>query len=268
MNDTPTEAVKDARQHRFDALGFCRHVAMKKFSAGALVAATLAGSVGFAVPSNAGTTTTTTTTTVATTTTTLDTSSCGVDDGSATYNDCVQQLADQAACPDLGMTVASMTPFFDFSFQLSGTWDNSTDAPSVITNCILEPPQVGNYVPNHPESYVVDIAPWSLLEAEKSTAHWAVTKGSVKTYIGNGGKTYTLTHSIGGFGPGAEYRYQVELVNPQEPHGKIGISSNSYSLITPVGNGVLTIAGGHVPASLAVFLSYAKPIYRAAVANV
>jgi len=43
VNDTPTEAVKDARQHRFDALGFCRHVAMKKFSAGALVAATLAG---------------------------------------------------------------------------------------------------------------------------------------------------------------------------------------------------------------------------------
>jgi len=60
--------VKDARQHRFDALGFCRHVAMKKFSAGALVAATLAGQ-WFAVPSNAGTTPRHHTT-VATTTTT------------------------------------------------------------------------------------------------------------------------------------------------------------------------------------------------------
>ena len=261
MNDTPTEAVKDARLHRFVALGFRRHVAMKKFSAGALVAATLAGSVGFAVPANAGTTTTTTTTTVATTTTTLDTSSCGVDDGSATYNDCVQQLASQAACPDLGMTVASMTPFFDFSFQLNGGVDFGDQ---VITGCTLEPPQVGNYNPNRPEVDVIDIAPQTLIEAEKSAANWAITKGSVKTYIADGGRVYTLTQSIGGFGPGAEIRGKAELVNYRNPHGKIVYSC--CELITPVGNGVLTI-DGNVSAPMAVLLSYWKLIYQSAVAN-
>jgi len=222
---------------------------------------TEAVTVGFAVPANAGTTTTTTTTTVATTTTTLDTSSCGVDDGSATYNDCVQQLADQAACPDLGMTVASMTPFFDFSFQLNGGVDFGDQ---VITGCTLEAPQVGNYNPNRPEVDVIDIAPQTLIEAEKSAANWAITKGSVKTYIADGGRVYTLTQSIGGFGPGAEIRGKAELVNYRNPHGKIVYSC--CELITPVGNGVLTI-DGNVSAPMAVLLSYWKLIYQSAVAN-
>jgi hypothetical protein len=134
----------------------------------------------------------------------------------------------------------------------------------VITGCTLEAPQVGNYNPNRPEMEAIDIAPQSLIEAEKSAANWAITKGSVKTYIADGGREYTLTQSIGGFGPGAEIRGKAELVNYRDPHGKIVY--RCCDLITPVGNGVLTI-GGNVSAPMAVLLSYWKIIYQAAVAN-
>ena len=271
MSDVNTDSTKDAHARRFGVPKFRRHAAREKFFTGVLVVASLAGSVGFAVPAKAGTTTTTTTlattTTIfgATTTTTVASSSCGVNDGSGEYIQCEQQLAGQAACPDLGITVASMTSFFGATVQLVGEVDESsyTISDPIIykTQCGIGNFQNGEDVTLLGSVTLAHVMSVDLFKTTKGTA----TVGSLKAHCHS--TCVIQFQSVAGFGTGAEDK--VEYVAAGSGfYGKPTLEKSSYELIAPVGNRVLVIGqGSHVWSSLQSFLSFAHVVYQAAIAN-
>jgi hypothetical protein len=231
---------------------------MKKFFAGVFVAGSIAGSMGFATSANAGTTTTTNPVTA----------TCGVNNGGTSYNDCAAKVGLAVGCgTDLGMSVASMTPYFGAKVQLSGYLDETNlDDPNIYTTTCGVSGTGVSLTWGYSPAGTVTLAKFlkdELFKVTKATT----TVGSLKPPCN--GTCAIVYKSIGGFGTGAELRYDEVAAHWVGGKGNDPvIATKSLELIAPVGNKVLFIdQSSHAWTSLQSFLSFAHVVYQAAMAN-